>query len=111
MVISSRPLSGLNGVLSRLFIANTLAFLGLFGGMVPEVSWQPTALVFRWSAYSQEFSPESINHYAKAVLAIEVERKKPLRKFKPSLVGFPPTYLHQSGQYPQVTPQRPGDRR
>ncbi|MCT0255237.1 MULTISPECIES: DUF4168 domain-containing protein [unclassified Synechocystis] len=92
MVISSRPLSGLNGVLSRLFIANTLAFLGLFGGMVPEVSWHPTALVFRWSAYSQEFSPESINHYAKAVLAIEVERKKAFEEIQ-TLIGRVPPQL------------------
>jgi hypothetical protein len=92
MVISSRSLSGLNGVLSRLFIANTLAFLGLFGGMVPEVSWQPTALVFRWSAYSQEFSPESINHYAKAVLAIEVERKKAFEEIQ-TLIGRVPPQL------------------
>ncbi len=92
MVISSRPLNGLNGVLSRFFIANTLAFLGLVGGMIPEVSWQPTALVFRSKAYSQEFSPDSINRYAKAVLAIEVERKKAFEEIQ-TLIGRVPPQL------------------
>jgi len=90
MVISSRPLSGLNGVLSRFFIANTLAFLGVFGGMVPEVSWQPTALIFRSSAYSQDFSPDSINRYAQAVLAIEVERKKAFEQIQAMIGRVPP---------------------
>jgi hypothetical protein len=92
MVISSRPFNGLNGVLSRFFIANTLAFLGLVGGMVPEVSWQPPTLVLRSTAYSQGFSPDSINRYAKAVLAIEVERKKTFGQIQ-NLIGRVPPQL------------------
>lgn len=92
MVISSRPLNDLNGVLSRFLIANTLALFGMFGGMVPEVSWQPAALVLRQSARSQDLEVDKINRYAKAVLAIEVERKKAFNEIQ-TLIGRVPPQL------------------
>jgi len=92
MVISSRPLNDLNSVLSRFLIANTLALFGIFGGVIPEISWQPTALLLRQAAYSQEFSADQVNRYAKAVLAIEVERKQAFQEIQ-TLIGRVPPQL------------------
>jgi hypothetical protein len=92
MVINSQPLKHLNGVLSRFFIANTLAFFGMFGGVVPEVSWQPAAVTFSQAVRSQELGSDKINRYAKAVLAIEVERKKAFQQIQ-TLIGRVPPQL------------------
>ncbi|MFM1843177.1 MAG: hypothetical protein RLZZ490_1919 [Cyanobacteriota bacterium] len=92
MVISSRPLNDLNSVLSRFLIANTLALFGMFGGVIPEVSWQPAAVILRQSARSQDLGSDKINRYAKAVMAIEVERKQAFQEIQ-TLIGRVPPQL------------------
>ena len=76
--------------LSRFFMVNLLAAVGILGGVVPEVAWQPTRLLFIPIAYSQEFSQTQINQYAQAILAIEVERKAAYQKIQNLLGRVPP---------------------
>jgi hypothetical protein len=64
----------------------------MFGGVIPEVSWQPAALVLRQSARSQDLNANQVNRYAKAVLAIEGERKKAFQEIQ-TLIGRVPPQL------------------
>jgi hypothetical protein len=73
-------------------IANTLALFGIFGGVIPEVSWQPATIVLRPTARSQELGSDKVNRYAKAVLVIEVERKKAFEEIQ-TLIGRVPPQL------------------
>lgn len=93
MIISSRSIPDLNKVLSRFFIANSLALLGLLGGVVPDWSGRiPMPVTFSPLAYSQEFSQIQINRYAKAVLDIETERKLVYRQIQ-DLIGRVPSNI------------------
>jgi hypothetical protein len=92
MIISSRPLNDLNKVLSRFFIANSLAILGILGGVIPEVSWRPAPIVFSQRAYTQDFNQNQINQYAKAVLDIEVKRKIAYSKIQ-GIIGRVPSQV------------------
>ncbi|BFM41199.1 DUF4168 domain-containing protein [Synechocystis sp. LKSZ1] len=94
MIISSRSITDLNKVLSRFFIANSLALLGLLGGVIPDWSGRfPVPVTFSQLAYSQEFSPTQINRYAKAVLDIEAERKVAYRKIQDLIGRVPPNIV------------------
>ncbi len=93
MVKSFRSHYSLNTVISRFFIANTLALFGIFGGLVPEFRWQPATVVLRQVAHSQEFSADKINRYAKAVLQIETERKKAFQTIQDMIGRVPPKLI------------------
>jgi hypothetical protein len=94
MIISSRSITDLNKVLSRFFIANSLALLGLLGGVVPDWNGRlPMPVTFSQFAYSQEFSQIQINRYAKAVLDIETERKVAYRKIQDQIGRVPPNIV------------------
>ncbi len=90
MTFLSRSLSDLNKTFSRFFIINSLAIIGILCGIIPEIAGNPSGLVFSFSAYTQEFSQTQINQYAKAVLAIEVERKSAYQKIQKLLGKTPP---------------------
>lgn len=90
MMISSHSLCDLNKFLSRFFIVNSLAAMGILCGVVPEVAWHPSRLLFTPIAYSQEFSQTQISQYAQAILAIEVERKAAYQKIQNLLGRVPP---------------------
>ncbi|MEB3311631.1 MAG: DUF4168 domain-containing protein [Snowella sp.] len=90
MTFLSRSLSDLNKTFSRFFIINSLAVIGILCGIIPEIAWNPSGLIFSFSAYTQEFSQTQINQYAKAVLAIEVERKSAYQRIQKLLGTTPP---------------------
>ncbi len=92
MIISSRPLNDLNKVLSRFFIANSLAILGILGGVIPEVNWRPAPIVFSQRAHTQDFNQNQINQYAQAVLDIEVKRKIAYSKIQ-EIIGRIPSQI------------------
>lgn len=90
MTFLSRSLSDLNKTFNRLFIINSFAVIGILCGIIPEIAGNPSGLVFSFAAYTQEFSQTQINQYAKAVLAIEVERKSAYQKIQQLLGTTPP---------------------
>jgi hypothetical protein len=90
MITCSRPFHDLNRVLSRFFLVNSLALLGICGGIIPQASLRPPALFFSHFAYSQSFSDTQIKQYAQAVVAIEAERKKTYDKLQSVLGKTPP---------------------
>lgn len=73
----------LNRILSQSLVVGTLSVLGLFSGLIPELSKGSPTLVFSASADAQQaVSADEITRYAQAVLAIEKLRQSAYREIK-----------------------------
>ncbi len=92
MFLISRSLSDLNKTFTRFFIINSLAFIGILCGIVPEFTRNSSGLVFSFLAHTQDFSQTQIDRYAKAVLEIETERKLAYQQIQ-KIVGSVPSQI------------------
>ncbi|MFM7192898.1 MAG: DUF4168 domain-containing protein [Microcystaceae cyanobacterium] len=93
---SSFSLTDLNKILSRFLMINAIAVMGILGG-VPQVGKPMPFLAFMPGALSQvatpNFSQKQIQNYAKAILAIESERKIAYAKIQKQIGRVPPQII------------------
>lgn len=76
--------------MTRLLISSVLSTLGILCGFVPEFSWQSTQFIFDSSAYTQDFTDNQVNQYAKAVLQMESYRQQAYREISEVMGKTPP---------------------
>jgi ABC-type transport system substrate-binding protein len=87
-------------------MASVLAAIGIFGGIVPEFSWQSSRLTFNSSAYTQDFTDTQINNYAAAVLKIEEERQQAYREIQKIIGKSPPAIVcNQPNTFRSLPPE------
>lgn len=89
-VIDCSSTPDLNRVLTRFLIASFLAMMSVLCGVTPEFSWQSPGIIFSFSAYTQDFSDEQINKYARVVLEIESRRLQAYQKITQIIGQSPP---------------------
>lgn len=84
MIDFCRPyfLAKLNRMLLRSLFASTISTIGLFTGVVPDLSGGLSNLVFSTTAYAQQFSETELTNYAKTVLEAEPVRERALGEIK-----------------------------
>lgn len=87
----------LNRIVWRSLVVSTISTVGLFTGLVPDLSGG-SILVFSTRAYAQEFSQTDLTNYAKAVLEAEPVREAALGEIKQSING---------GAVPQIVCYKP----
>ena len=87
----------LNRMLWRSLVVSAISTVGLFTGLVPDLS-SSSILVFSTRAYAQEFSQTEVTNYAKAVLEAEPVRAAALGEIKQSISG---------GAVPQIVCYKP----
>jgi Domain of unknown function (DUF4168) len=90
MFIFGSSLFDLSKILTRLLITGILSTLGILCGFVPEFSWHSTELIFNSSAYTQDFTDDQIDKYARAVLQMESYRQQAYREITQILGKTPP---------------------
>lgn len=86
-------LTNLNRMLSRSLLVGTISSVGLFTGLVPDLSRSSSNLVFSTTAYAQDVSDTEVSKYAKAVLEAEPVRESALSNIQ-QIIG--------SGQVPEI---------
>jgi hypothetical protein len=79
----------LNKVLSRFFASGILAAIGMFGGLVPEISPQFPQLSVISYAYAQEYTQDEVVNYARAGFQVEMLRQQVYKEIK-SIINQPP---------------------
>ncbi|WP_245927579.1 DUF4168 domain-containing protein [Aphanothece hegewaldii] len=76
--------------MTRLLITSVLSTLGIMFGMVPEFSGHYSQFNFNYSAYTQDFTDNQVNQYAKAVLQMESYRQQAYQDITQILGKTPP---------------------
>ena len=90
-------LAKFNRMLSRSLLVGAISTVGLFAGLIPDISRSSNTLVFFAAAYAQQVSDQDIKNYAQAVLEAEPVRQAGLDKIK-QLIGseqVPPIACYQ----------------
>lgn len=79
----------LNKILSRLFTTGILAAMGIFGGIVPEISPQFPQLSMISYAYAQDYTQDEVVNYARAGFQVEMLRQQVYKEIK-GIINQPP---------------------
>ncbi len=78
-------LANFNRMLLRSLLVSAITTIGLFTGLVPDLSRGKVNLVFSTSASAQEFSETELTKYATAVLEAEPVRERALDEIKQTI--------------------------
>lgn len=86
-------LANLNRMLLRSLVVSTISTIGLFTGLIPDLSRGSSNLIFSTRVYAQQFSETDLTKYAQAVLEAEPVRERALGEIKQTI---------GSGELPQI---------
>ncbi|MDV3001655.1 MAG: hypothetical protein N5P05_003261 [Chroococcopsis gigantea SAG 12.99] len=70
-----------------------MATIAIVWGIIPEFSISTSRFSFSTSSYSQDFSDDQINRYARSVIQIETQRQQAYQTISGILGKSPPTIV------------------